>query len=164
MSEPDHDAIAEAERNAPTFWPTADEAEQLLVCPRCFSRTTGIHPKENCPECGLLMIPANTFGPTGAGTPAARMRWFWEILRKNLDDDLLMELVPEWSPVSSRITYEDAIARAFVKLTKLYETVTHEVGIAERAELVSKRLASESWEQSREPITTAIHLTRTKEN
>lgn len=52
-------------------------------------------------------------GPIGAGTPHARMEWFWERIRPH--EDLVAELTG-WSPVSSTYRLEAAIADAFDRL------------------------------------------------
>ncbi len=52
-------------------------------------------------------------GPTGDGTPNARMLWFWERMRKH---EGLVESLTGWSPVSNSYRFEAAIADAFDKL------------------------------------------------
>lgn len=52
-------------------------------------------------------------GPIGDGTPHARMQWFWERMKGH--EGLIAELT-EWSPFSSSIRFEEAIADAFDKL------------------------------------------------
>lgn len=54
-------------------------------------------------------------GQIGAGTPHARMEWFWD--RMEGHEDLLFELVG-YSSVSSTYRFEAAIADAFDKLAE----------------------------------------------
>ncbi len=52
-------------------------------------------------------------GPIGAGTPHARMVWFWERMRAH---EKLVEELTGWTPVSSTYRWEAAIADAFDRL------------------------------------------------
>jgi len=54
-------------------------------------------------------------GPIGAGTPHARMCWFWD--RMHTHDELIAELTG-WGPISSTYRFEAAIADAFDKLAE----------------------------------------------
>ncbi len=49
-------------------------------------------------------------GPIGAGTPHARMRWFWDRMEKH---GKLIEELTGWSPISSTYRFEAAVADAF---------------------------------------------------
>lgn len=53
-------------------------------------------------------------GPIGDGTPHARMHWFWRRMERH--EQLICELVPEYSPLTSRMCFEEAIALAFERL------------------------------------------------
>jgi hypothetical protein len=59
---------------------------------------------------------AEETGPIGAGTPHARMQWFWERMRPH---EALVEELTGWSPVSSRYRFEEAVADAFDRLASL---------------------------------------------
>ncbi len=54
-------------------------------------------------------------GPIGAGTPHARMQWFWERMRPH---EKLIEEMTGWSPISSKYRFEAAVADAFDKLAE----------------------------------------------
>lgn len=54
-------------------------------------------------------------GPIGAGTPHARMEWFWDRMRPHAK---LIEELTGWSPFSSKYRFEAAIADAFDKLAQ----------------------------------------------
>ena len=56
-------------------------------------------------------------GPIGAGTPHARMFWFWERMEQHRQ---LIEELTGWSPLSSTYRFEAAIADAFDKLAEKY--------------------------------------------
>lgn len=61
-------------------------------------------------------------GPIGAGTPHARMYWFWD--RMHQHNDLIEELTG-WNILSSKYRFEAAIADAFDKLAEEYEKNRH---------------------------------------
>ena len=54
-------------------------------------------------------------GPVGAGTPHARMLWFWERMRQH---EALIEELTGWNLLSSKYRFEAAIADAFDKLVE----------------------------------------------
>lgn len=54
-------------------------------------------------------------GPIGAGTPHARMEWFWERMRQH--EELIASLT-KWHPFSSTYRFEAAIGDAFDELAK----------------------------------------------
>ena len=56
------------------------------------------------------------YGPIGAGTPHARMQWFWERMRSQ---EAVIAKLTGYSPFSSRGTFESAIADAFDKLVEM---------------------------------------------
>lgn len=59
-------------------------------------------------------------GPIGAGTPHARMHWFWERMEEHRE--LIRELTG-YTGFESNIRFEEAIAAAFDKLAAEHSEV-----------------------------------------
>lgn len=89
---------------------------ELATGPATIRRRVG--QSERPPEPSFWPTGSNNreeTGPIGAGTPHARMEWFWERMKPHKP---LIEELTGWSPVSSTYRFEAAIADAFDKLAK----------------------------------------------
>ena len=99
-------------KDKPSNGPDRAAREQLVDTPTDEPLAPGFWPGE-APGGIPGVTDREETGPIGAGTPHARMRWFWDRMERH--KDLIAELTG-WSPISSTYRFEAAIADAFDKL------------------------------------------------